>query len=98
MSISVASGAETIWIRLLTLQQIAASSSAKTWLRNIIIRTLRKPARTDLSAVNWKALSNFKLAFEAAAELQTPSVQVLGDEDPDEGLGSSAESELFDED
>ena len=47
--------------------------------------------------MNWKALSNFKLAFEAAAELQTPSVQVLGDEDPDEGLGS-AESELFDED
>ena len=64
----------------------------------VLYGRLREPARTDLSAVNWKALSNFKLAFEAAAKLQTPSVQVLGDENPDEGLGSSAESELFDED
>ena len=43
--------------------------------------------------MNWKALSNFKLAFEAATKLQTPSVQVLGDKDPDEGLGSSAKSD-----
>ena len=65
----------------------------------VLYGRLRELARTDLSAVNrWRALSNFKLAFEAAAKLQTPFVQVLGDEDPDEGLGNSAESELFDED
>ena len=48
-------------------------------------------ARTDPSAVNWDALSDFKLAFDVAAEPGKPSVQ-------NEGLGSSAESELFDED
>ena len=55
--------------------------------------------RTDLSAVNWKAsLSDFKLAFKVAAELKIPpAVQFLRNDDPDEGLESSAESELFDE-
>ena len=46
--------------------------------------------------MNWKALSNFKLVFEAVAKLQTSCVQVLGYENPDEGLGS-VESKLFDE-
>ena len=45
----------------------------------VLYGRLRELARTDLSAVNWKALSDFKLAFEVAAKLKIPpAVQFLG--------------------
>ena len=72
-----------------------AVRSLKFWFSGsdmfVLHGKLRKLARTDPSAVNWEALSDFKLAFDVAAEPGKPSVQ-------NEGLGSSAESELFDED